>query len=573
MISCSLSVERRNLSVEKRPAACSRRHTAVSAPVRCCCCGDHRTITRSCRVTDTPHSPSCGGRALLLQVAVLLMLLFAAAPPATAQIVTVPQLLQQKNLWEQHARDQKKFLIEGRFLSRVSESFGMEKIDIVFRHPSTIRLPDRVRRGQTLEVTGTFLLDGNRLHFQVNQVHIREMDEEQLRRRALEAKDRSWEELLKLADEYTARADFYEDEVLRQEITAVRTTALSVRRQQLRGQPAQLKELLKTAEQLQLASGAIQNITWDWLLAAEAAGEDPNSLATFARALPGWNQTALTPPQALTDAFRKNATRAWEQTTESNRPLLHRLLYSRLQLASLRLQLKPDGSNGVAISKLTREQLPEAAAAAAEFEDMEVQWHLKIADKLNRQQLLESVQLLEQLGRQNESLQLRQRWLEAQEQRFGTTTLAGMLRTAEETLFAAEQWRDPRLRDRAIKLLKAAWERAAKESPAEVAAIADRLKTLGWEHFRGAWMTREQMSSVPGNDLQLAAREGRVVPGMTAEQVSRILGRPTRIARLGGSSILRELWNYQDAGLIIRLRRSLQQSSSPLLVEDVAKVR
>jgi hypothetical protein len=510
---------------------------------------------------------------LLLKVAVMLMFLFAAAPPATAQIVTVPQLLQQKNRWEQHARDQKKFLIEGRFLSRVSESFGMEKIDLVFRHPSTIRLPDRVRRGQTLEVAGTFLLDGNRLHFQVNQVHLREMDEEQLRRRALEAKDRPWDELLKLADEYTARADFYEDDVLRQEITAVRITALSVRRQQLRGQSAPLKELLKTAEQLQLGPNAIQNLTWDWLLAAEAAGEDPNSLTTAAKSLPGWNQTSLTPPQTLADAFHKNPSRAWEQTTESNRPLLHRLLYNRLQLASLRLQLKPDGSNGVAISRLTREQLPEAASAAAEFENLEVQWHLKNADNLNRQQLLESVQLLEQLGRQNESLQLRQRWLEAQEQRFGTKTLAGMLRTADETLFAAEQWRDPSLRDRAIKLLKAAWERAAKESPAEVTTIADRLKTLGWEHFRGAWMTREQMSSVPGNDLQLAAREGRVVPGMTAEQVTRILGRPTRITRLGGSSILRELWNYQDAGLIIRLRRNLQQSSSQPLVEDVAKIR
>jgi hypothetical protein len=572
MIRYPLSVERRNLFAEKRPVACSQRRTAVSAPVHSCCV-DHRTITRSYGGLDIPRKPSCGGRELLLQVAILLMLLFAAAPSATAQIVTVPQLLQQKNLWEQHARDQKKFLIEGRFLSRVSESFGMEKIDLVFRHPSTIRLPDRVRRGQTLEVAGTFLLDGNRLHFQVNQVHLREMDEEQLRRRALEAKDRSPDELLKLADEYTARADFYEDDVLRQEITAVRTTALSVRREQLRGQPAQLQELLKTAEQLQLAPVAIQNITWDWLLAAEAAGEAPDSLTTSAKALPGWNQTALIPPAALADAFRKNPFRAWEQTTESNRPLLHRLLYARLQLASLRLQLKPDGSNGLAISKLTREQLPEAAAAAAEFEDLEVQWHLKTADKLNRQQLLESVQLLEQLGRQNESLQLRQRWLEDQEQRFGTKTLAGMLRTADETLFVAEQWRDPSLREKAIKLLKAAWERAAKESPAEVTTIADRLKALGWEHFRGAWMTREQMSSVPGNDLQLAAREGRVVPGMTAEQVSQILGRPTRIARLGGSSIFRELWNYEDAGLIIRLRRSLQQSRSPLLVEDVAKVR
>lgn len=514
-------------------------------------------------------------KCLTVPTVLLIVPLFvlAAARPVAAQAVTVPQLLQQQNRWMQHARDQKKFLVEGRFRSRVSESFGLEKIELVFRHPSTIRLPDRVRRGQTLEVSGTFVLDGSRLHFHVNSVHVREMDEEQLRRRALEGKDLAWDELLKIADEYTDRADFYDDEVLRQEITAVRTTALNSRKQQLRGQQGPLRELLETAGRLQLPPATSHSITWEWLLAAEAANTDPTALAAATKALPGWDQTNPPPPQSVTDAFRKNPSRAWEETVESNRSLLHRLLYCRLQLACLRQQLKPDGSNGVAIARLAREQLPEEAAAAGEFENLEVQWHLKNAGSLNRQQLLESVQILTQLNRNSESLQLRERWLKAQEQRFGTNTLAGMLRTADEILFAAEQWRDESLRGRAVTLLKTAWERAAKESPADVTAIADRLRTLGWEHFRGAWMTREQMSSIPGNDLQLAAREGRVVPGMNAEQVTRILGRPTRISRLGGSSLLREFWNYQDAGLVVRLRRSVQQSAGQLIVEDVAKVR
>ncbi|MFM7055487.1 MAG: hypothetical protein ACKO2P_01050 [Planctomycetota bacterium] len=506
-------------------------------------------------------------------LSLLVACMLAAATPASAQIVTVPELLQQKESWPQYAREQKKFLIEGRLQSRVTESFGLEKIDVVFRHSSAIRVSEKVRRGQTMEVSGTFVMDGPRLHFQVTSVYPREVDAEQLQRRTTEGKSLPWDQLLKLADEYTSRAEFYNDEVLRQEITAVRTTAVNTRRQQLRGQPAALRELLDSATRMQLPATAIQNITWEWLLAAANAGDDPAALAAAAKALPGWDRKNVDPPLPLLLAFQKNPARAWEDTTESNRPLLHRLLYNQLQLASLRQQLKPDGSNGVALARLTREQLPEEATAATELESLEVNWHLQNAANLSRQQLLESVQLLEQLKRQPESIRLRERWLEAQEQRFGTKSLAGMLRTAEETLFAAEQWQDSSLRDRAVKLLKVAFDQAAKESPAEVNAIADRLKTLGWEHFRGTWMTREQMSSIPGSDLQLAAREGRVVPGMTAEQVTRILGRPTRIARLGGSSLLRELWNYQDAGLIIRLRRNLQQSSSTLLVEDVARVR
>ncbi len=503
----------------------------------------------------------------------LIAFILSAATPAAAQVVTVPELIQQQKNWQQYARDQKKFLIEGRLQSRVTESFGLEKLDLIFRHSSSIRVSEKIRRGQTLEVSGTFVLDGPRLHFQVNSVYPREVDAEQLHRRAAEGKSLSWDQLLKLADEYSSRAEFYNDEVLRQEITAVRTTAVNIRRQQLRGQSAPLRELLDLAAQLQLPDTAIRNITWEWLLAAETASEDPAALATAAHDLPGWDSRNADPPLPLLQAFRKNPARAWEETTESNQPLLHRLLYVRLQLASLRQQLKPDGSNGIAIARLTREQLPEESATATNFENLEVQWHLRSAANLSRQQLLESVQILEQLKRQPESLQLRERWLEAQEQRFGTKSLAGMLRTADETLFVAEQWRDSKLRDRAVKLLKVAFDQATRESPAEVNVIADRLKSLGWEFFRGTWMTSEQMSAVPGNDLQLAAREGRVVPGMTAEQVRQILGGPARISRLGGSSLLRELWSYHDAGLIIRLRRNLQQSSSPLLVEDVARVQ
>jgi hypothetical protein len=504
---------------------------------------------------------------------ILLLLLTSPliAPQAHGQVVTIPQLLEQQSRWPQYARDQKPFIIEGRFLSRVTESFSLEKFEPVCRHPATIRLPDRIRRGQTIEVSGSFVSDGTRLHFQVSRLQVREMDHELLRKQSDDTKDGPWSQLLQLAEQFTARADFYSDDVLRQEITAVRTTAINKRKQELRGQSAPLKQLLETATQLQLPPTALQGITWEWLL-AEAAVENANPapLAAAAKMLPGWDQK-IVPPAQLREAFQKNPTRAWENVTETDRPQLHRLLYSRLQLAAIRQTLKPDGSNGLAIARQVREELPLETTAANEFEHREIQWHLDNAPNLSRQQLIESSNLLDSISRNTDAAKVRARWLAAQEQRFGTQTLAGLLRTAEENLFASEQWPDPTLRENAVKLLKTAWERASKESPSDVEQIANRLKTLGWEHFRGNWMTSQQISQLPNTDLDLAAREGRVVPGMTAAQVTQILGKPTRISRLGGSSQLREFWNYSEAGLIIRLRRNLQQSSAPLMVEDVAR--
>lgn len=509
----------------------------------------------------------------LLPSLFLLSTLLAVTPTATAQVLTVPQLLEEQSRWQQYARDQKKLIIEGRFLSKVTESFSLEKIDTVFRHPATIRLPDRIRRGQTLEVSGAFVVDGSRIHFQVSRVQVREMDHELLRQQTEDSQNLPWTQLLQLADQFTARAEFYSDDALRQEISAVRTAALTKRKQELRGQSPPLKQLLETAKQFQLPLEPQQGIAWEWLLAEAATkNNSPASLAEAAKILPGWDQKTA-PPQPISDAFAKNPSRAWETASAGDRTHLHRLLYSKFQLAALRQQLKPDGSNGLAVAKLVREQLPLETSAATELENLEIQWHLNNAPGFSRQQLIESSSLLDQLNRQPEALQIRSRWLEAQEQRFGTKSLAGLLRTAEETLFIAEHWQDTTLREKAVKLLKTAWERAAQESPADVSPIADRLKALGWEHFRGSWMTTQQISQLPGTDRDLAAREGRVVPGMTAAQVTQILGKPTRIARLGGSSQLREFWNYADAGLIIRLRRSLQQSNNPLTVEDVARIR
>ena len=86
-------------------------------------------------------------------------------------------------------------------------------------------------------------------------------------------------------------------------------------------------------------------------------------------------------------------------------------------------------------------------------------------------------------------------------------------------------------------------------------------------------MTTDQITQLPKDDVQLAIREGRVVRGMTAEQVTKTLGRPQSISRLGNRRLLREFWNYEDAGLVIRLQRNLQRPEDAMTVDDVARTR
>ena len=167
-----------------------------------------------------------------------------------------------------------------------------------------------------------------------------------------------------------------------------------------------------------------------------------------------------------------------------------------------------------------------------------------------------------------------QEWLAAQERRFGRDTIAGLLRTADEFQFAAENWKDIRHHEEAVDLLKQAWFLANVESPDDARQISERLKRYGWERLNNQWLTPQQVHSLPKNDIQLAVREGRVVPGMTMEQVIQTLGQPARISRLGSSRVMRELWIYAaagDAGLVVRFRRSLAGNRESKTVEDVSK--
>jgi hypothetical protein len=117
---------------------------------------------------------------------------------------------------------------------------------------------------------------------------------------------------------------------------------------------------------------------------------------------------------------------------------------------------------------------------------------------------------------------------------------------------------------------------AGTEAPPEAEKLAERLKALGWERVQNQWMTSAEISSLPKSDIQRAMREGRVVVGMTVEQVAGTLGRPSRITRMASGKLMRELWVYDapgTAGVIVQFVRSRGESASNSRVSEVGKVR
>ncbi len=458
-----------------------------------------------------------------------------------------------------------------RFESRVTNSFRCEKMDLVFRHAGSIRLPDRMLRGQRIDIIGHLQEEANRIAFRVLRMQSSDTDIELLRQQVRDLRGESPADMLQLASRFSVEAEYYDDDALRAEITAVRTDALRLLKNSSADDAAALKQLIARAASLGVNPDLMTQLEYEWL-AVSLQEESPNLtiLQFAARQLIGWD-TQSKPSARLLLQFEQNPAKAWQDSDEQSRRKLHRLLYVRIHSELLRRQLKNDGSNGLQIATTVQQELPEMDQLAMEFQDAAIRWFETDLERRERKELFEFSEQLNAAGRASAAEQIRQRWLRKQEVRFGVTSLAGLVRTAEEYLFVAEQWQDAEAQAHGVQLLKNAWESAAADSPADAGTIAERLKTLGWERFRDRWMTRREMSSIPQNDVQLAAREGRVVTGMKRDQVLLILGNPTSIARVGSTRSVREFWSYPEASLIIVMKRSTAANAEQMTVTGVTR--
>ena len=494
-----------------------------------------------------------------------------------AQSTSVEQMQQHKADWHKYAADERKFQIHGRFHGRTADTFTLEQFDVPCRLSSSIKLPDRMRAGQRMELTGRMVSENGKRLFQVSRMLVRGTDLDQINSRTESLPPNQPAALFALADEFLADAEFYDDKNLSQAIHSLRTQGITLKRKQSKTDPQQLREIHNEGVRLEVDSRILSLLQFEMLHASwKNPGADLEALLIeIKRTCEGWDRQIPEVPERLTGPFQDDAPGVYENGSDDDRRWLHRLMFLRVRVQQIESMLKPDGSNGLALATLVRSEFPAEKSAASTLEEQEVNFRLGKVDKLSRPEFQELADLLMRLSRGDKIREVLEKWLVAQERRFGQDTIAGLLRTADEFLFAAENWKDARHQKQAVELLKQAWSMASVESPDDARQIAERLKRYGWERLNDQWMTPQQVQSLPKNDIQLAVREGRVVPGMTVEQVIQTLGQPARISRLGSSRFMRELWVYDaegNAGLVVRFRRSLATSRESEIVEDVSKI-
>lgn len=512
----------------------------------------------------------------ILKSALLAQLLMQSAV-AFGQSITIQELLAEKEQWHEYAADGRKFQFEGRFEGRSANTIRIIKFDVSCSLPSNGTFPDGIKSGQRIELIGRFLSENGKLSFAVSRILIKETDIDRLRARVKEVPPDQPARLLDLAAEFQSDAEFYDDFTLKAEITAVRTNSLSRLRGMARGDVTKLRELLHRSKSLGVKPEFIQALQFESIF---AASQEPNAdvdalVAETKSSCDGWDR--LVPPisERLKLEFAGDVVSAFFEAREADRRSLHRLLYKSLRLRQLQRMIRTDGGNGLEISRLVRMEFGNGDPLAADFEEREVQYRLTRLATLSRADLKGLTDLLTRLNRARQVPDVVRDWLRTQERKFDTSNLAGLIRTADEYLFVADLLQSTEYQAQGVELLKQAWTSASESSPTDADQIADRLKRLGWERLNSTWMTNAQMNSLPKDDVQLAIREGRIVRGMSVQQVVQTLGQPTKISRIASRKSVCEMWSYEaegSAGMVIRFRRTLIDATTSSIVENVSRI-
>jgi len=217
-----------------------------------------------------------------------LWLLTSGTRLTSAQVISVSELVQQKTQWKTFAEDGRKLQFEGRFEGRTAEAFQLHKFDVTCRLPSNIKLPDRMRAGQRLDVTGKFVSTDGKLSFLISRLVVRDTDIENITNLAAAIPENDSDKLMALADEFLPTAEFYSDKALQQEIVALQTRAVTLKRKLASGDLQQLRIVLALIQSLNLNQQLRDSLQFETLITEwQQAGVDLAALLKEVQKLDG----------------------------------------------------------------------------------------------------------------------------------------------------------------------------------------------------------------------------------------------------------------------------------------------
>lgn len=468
-----------------------------------------------------------------------------------------------------------KFRLEGRVSGNTETILGLYGCSLEFR--STEKLPKLDPKKEQVEVSGELARDERTgtVYFKISSLKRLEQDDRVFERRRLTLPRENSGPWYELADWAVDRGTHYKDNDLVQKGRRLQYEALLLERSLVKMPTVEIfKELRRKAalvagtelfeRQLQFEEGYL------WVSEAmtnrKTTADELYGLAmNFSRQFRGCDESLKPEDLALREPFMTSPVAFYEAQLSSKELSkeqidakilkLHRIVYSGMLLESFKRRLAKDGSNGKTIAADLERLLPEYAETAKTYRDAELQGRIASFEKLSLAELNALRKELVELGRAETSNDLLLRWFAKREEVLrkrgseGLTELAVLYHTGYD---------GPRDKRRVIValLFEAEKERAINNDGRTL------FELYGYREYEGKWMTDEQIKAIENSPIAQAIRDGRVIEGMTPQQVQKAVGKPSAITKSIASKQVNEYWIYRDARFSVKLSRSTSRSEA-----------
>lgn len=464
---------------------------------------------------------------------------------------SIQDFMESEEKWPQLAKASVKWRLEGRYAFLGQTEMRFTKCPLRFLMPTGKVL--NTKGAKVVEVTGHLAEQDKEIVFVIEDISTYPDGEEQLRIRRAGVDPRRPEGWYELADWITRRGTFYSDESLLAKAGELRRNGIDLERTELesdnyKGLLALATKALNfglTTEYAREMAHAAYRKQYEIALRPKQNTNVDELTALLKKQLKGGAKYLAAVDPDVQNDYQEDPLTVYANANAGERDIYDRLFVIELELSRIKRDAEEDGSNGEEIAGRVETFLPEYPELAEQYRNMGLDYLVSRIGLMTRQEMLDLGKKFEAREEPERVAEVRREWLRAREPGMRRDRGRGLCNLAEDwiTLLSDEK--------QAAEL----YIEAYKVDPGYPESTR-WLEANDYVLYGGKWIPKDEAPMQMETKIDTAIREGRIVEGMTIEQVRDAMGtEPTTTLRLPSSRGLTQVLIYADSGLTVRFFR------------------
>ncbi|MCA9081428.1 MAG: hypothetical protein KDA58_12770 [Planctomycetaceae bacterium] len=492
----------------------------------------------------------------------VLLLTFGVSGMVQAEPRSIEEFMTFKDKWPQLVQASSTWNLEGRYGFIAAGEMRFAQCPLKFLLPGDERFAPR--NSNVVEVTGKLVLDGKDVVFQVSRIVPRPSDMQTLASRRALLNTRQSEAWYALGDWALGRGTFYNDDDLKVAAHELFQQGIETERIALKtGQVEELLALATKAESYRVNTPYVRELRHQAyreqfdLIKADPKADLGELVLKLKEQFPASGRRLPAYDADTERKYQADPLAEYAAARTDLRDIYDRLFVLELEMLRIGKRIKADGSNGNEIAALYETMIPERPELPQQFREKELDYHFSRVASMTRTEMLELSEKFVAREEPGRGLAVKENWLKAREPRMRRDGARGLCEFAEDWITLTEDYETAR------GLYIEAYRLNPGYPPSTV-----WLEANGYVLHQNKWIPADQAPPSGDAEMRKAIEEGRVLLGMTSEQVRSALGTvPTRTLRFARSRGATELLVFETSGLVVRMDRD--DHRAPLKVVEI----